>query len=228
MAIINVRVQDRQTLLDVAIQYLGDAIGAIDLAQLNNIAMTGTLPAGQLLKVDTSQVINAKVVSYLREKDVVPITDLGIASDAPIIPGNPGAVGGGNNDIPPAVNPPTSEGSGNQVLVPTTMEAEFKEVAIATPDFNGWIKYRKIGAQVELHLHVTYTTDHEVNYLLHQMEVEYRPKESVLVPAAEFYPSDLGAMADIVSIDSVSGEISSYRSRGINNRLQIHCFYAYV
>ncbi|OJJ18038.1 hypothetical protein BKI52_29750 [marine bacterium AO1-C] len=75
MAIINIKVQDRQTLLDVAVQYLGDATGAIYLAQLNNISITENLEAGQILKIDTDQVIDSKVVSYLREKDVVPITD---------------------------------------------------------------------------------------------------------------------------------------------------------
>lgn len=75
MAIINIKVQDRQTLLDVAIQYLGDAAGAIDLAQLNNISITENLQAGQILKIETDLVIDNRVVSYLREKDVVPITD---------------------------------------------------------------------------------------------------------------------------------------------------------
>ncbi|EAY28738.1 hypothetical protein [Microscilla marina] len=75
MAIINIKVQDRQTLLDVAVQYLGDATGAIKLAMLNDLALTEDLRAGQILRVDTEQVINPKVVSYLREKDVIPVTD---------------------------------------------------------------------------------------------------------------------------------------------------------
>lgn len=232
MAIINIKVQDRQTLLDVAIQYLGDAAGAIDLAQLNNISITDSPQTGQILKVDTDQVIDARVVSYLREKDVVPITDLEVVTYASPVSGSPNNSIGFNGNVTPVVNPSTSgenTSSNRQSLVPKTMEVEFKEVAITTVDFNGWVKYRKIGAQVELHLHITYTSDHEMdNYLLHQIEVGYRPKESILVPAIETYPSGVQVTADIVNIDHVSGKISALRSRGLHHNLQIHCFYAYV
>ena len=75
MAIINIQVHDRQTLLDVAIQHLGDATGALELAVLNNLSLTAELQAGQVLQVDTNQIVNAKVVNYLKQKDVIPITD---------------------------------------------------------------------------------------------------------------------------------------------------------
>ncbi|MEO1049514.1 MAG: hypothetical protein AAFX87_02770 [Bacteroidota bacterium] len=75
MAIIDIKVQDRQTMLDVAIQYLGDASGGILLAKLNNLSITEQLEAGQVLKVDTEQTIDPKVVNYLKEKDIIPITD---------------------------------------------------------------------------------------------------------------------------------------------------------
>ncbi|WP_299460791.1 hypothetical protein [uncultured Microscilla sp.] len=75
MAIINIKVQDRQTLLDVAVQYLGDATGAIELAVLNNLALTEALSPGQVIQVDTDYIINPKVVNYLKDKDVTPITD---------------------------------------------------------------------------------------------------------------------------------------------------------
>ena len=75
MAIINIKVEDRQTLLDIAIQYLGDSTGAISLAKLNNISITEILMPGRVLIVDTDQMINAKVVNYLLQKDIIPITE---------------------------------------------------------------------------------------------------------------------------------------------------------
>ncbi len=74
MEVITVIVEEKQTLLDIAIQYLGDATGAIALAKLNNLAITGELSPGQRLSVDARQVINTKVVTYLKEKNNVPVT----------------------------------------------------------------------------------------------------------------------------------------------------------
>lgn len=73
--IISITVQKGQTLLDISIQYLGSAKGVVEVAKLNSLSITQDLQAGQVLKVDTSEVINSKMVDYLKEKNIIPTTN---------------------------------------------------------------------------------------------------------------------------------------------------------
>lgn len=74
MGLITVTVQEGQTLLDVSIQHLGSAEGVVELARLNGISITKELEVGQVLKMDTAQVINPKMVDYLVKKNIIPVT----------------------------------------------------------------------------------------------------------------------------------------------------------
>ncbi|WP_299466037.1 hypothetical protein [uncultured Microscilla sp.] len=87
-----------------------------------------------------------------------------------------------------------------------------------------------MGAQVELHLKVTYTALPGTNHLFHTLEAAYRPKEKVLVPAMVFYIDTNGytdMLVDMALID-LDGAIYTYHDRSIDDILEIHCFYAYM
>lgn len=59
-----ITVQPRQTLLDIAMQYLGDATRVVELANLNGIGITDTLTTGQQLQIP-APAINAVVSTII-------------------------------------------------------------------------------------------------------------------------------------------------------------------
>jgi hypothetical protein len=65
-------VQDRQTLFDIAIQYCGDREAVFAIADLNDLSITETLPAGS--EVIIPNIINQKVVVFYRTNSIVPAT----------------------------------------------------------------------------------------------------------------------------------------------------------
>lgn len=67
-------VQPGQTLLDIAIQYLGDESGLVSLAQVNNISVTTPLVAGTELKLPA--VVNQIVSTYFKSGGYVPAADI--------------------------------------------------------------------------------------------------------------------------------------------------------
>ncbi len=68
----NVRVSERQNLLDVAIQESGSILAAFDLAVANDISVTDDLTAGQVLQ--TVDIYNADVFNYYTQKNLKPAT----------------------------------------------------------------------------------------------------------------------------------------------------------
>lgn len=73
-----VTVKPGQTLLDVAIQHLGDERAVADLALLNNIDITGTIEPGQELSLPA--VANKRAVKVLKDGGNIPATNY-IADD---------------------------------------------------------------------------------------------------------------------------------------------------
>lgn len=63
---------NRQTLADIAIRYLGSVEGVYDLAQLNSLNATSELTVGQQLLLPT--VINQRVVDYYAQRKITPAT----------------------------------------------------------------------------------------------------------------------------------------------------------
>lgn len=57
-------VAENQSVFDLAIQYLGSALAAIDIALANNISITDNLLPGQQLIIPESEYKNAEVASY--------------------------------------------------------------------------------------------------------------------------------------------------------------------
>ena len=66
-------VQPGQTLLDVAVQHLGDQTGVFDLAALNRLSITSDIDPGTDLELP--DVINKRVVKVLQEGGHVPATN---------------------------------------------------------------------------------------------------------------------------------------------------------
>jgi hypothetical protein len=56
---------DGLSLMDVAVQVYGSITGVIQLASDNNISITDDLAIGQVLKIDSSKIIDARVVKEL-------------------------------------------------------------------------------------------------------------------------------------------------------------------
>jgi hypothetical protein len=57
-------VSDGQSLLDVALQELGDVAAAFDLADANELAITSALTPGQMLQVPASLLSRPEVAAY--------------------------------------------------------------------------------------------------------------------------------------------------------------------
>lgn len=70
----NVKVKDKETLLDVAILNTGDFMGVFGMALQNNISITKDLASGDVL--DVSPVINQSVVTELRSRNARPASAL--------------------------------------------------------------------------------------------------------------------------------------------------------
>ena len=66
-------VAEGQTLIDIAIQHLGSADAAYDLATLNGMSITDKLSPGQTLELPA--VVDKDVVAYYANRGIVPATD---------------------------------------------------------------------------------------------------------------------------------------------------------
>jgi len=69
-------VQYQQSLLDIALQELGDVSGIVELALLNNIGITEDLEAGQILQIDETKVLKPAVVKYYKDQKITLATDV--------------------------------------------------------------------------------------------------------------------------------------------------------
>lgn len=67
-------VQAGQTLLDIAVQEYGVAEAAVLLAQTNDLSLTDSLAAGQVLEV-AEQVYDKNMSDYCRNNNVCPATE---------------------------------------------------------------------------------------------------------------------------------------------------------
>lgn len=68
----NIRVSDKQSILDVAIQLLGSVEAAFSLALLNGLSITDELYPGQLLILPTAY--NADIANYYADRGIVTAT----------------------------------------------------------------------------------------------------------------------------------------------------------
>ena len=71
-----IKVKDRQSLFDIAIQYLGSIEGVWTLAERNNISITDELEDGTILKYDSADIIDTKVADHYERERLSPATDI--------------------------------------------------------------------------------------------------------------------------------------------------------
>ena len=71
-----ITVKDRQSLFDIAIQYLGSIEGVWTLAERNNISITDELEDGTILKYDSADIIDTKVADHYERERLSPATDI--------------------------------------------------------------------------------------------------------------------------------------------------------
>lgn len=71
-----VKVKERQSLFDIAIQYLGSVEGVLLLAEKNNISITDALEDGTILKYDSTDIIDTKVAEHYAMEHLSPATDI--------------------------------------------------------------------------------------------------------------------------------------------------------
>lgn len=67
-------VQDRQTLMDIALQELGDVTGLVALAQRNGISITHEPQAGDRLEIDEGMILKKEVVQYFRSNKIIVVS----------------------------------------------------------------------------------------------------------------------------------------------------------
>lgn len=71
-----ITVNDRQTLLDIAVIALGSAAGVFALAQHNGLPVTATLYDGQIITYEMEDVVNHAVRSAYALRNISPATDI--------------------------------------------------------------------------------------------------------------------------------------------------------
>lgn len=71
-----ITVNDRQTLLDIAVIALGSAAGVFALAQRNGLPVTATLADGQTLTYELEDVVSPAVRSAYALRHICPATDI--------------------------------------------------------------------------------------------------------------------------------------------------------
>lgn len=74
-----ITVNDRQTLLDIAVIVLGSAAGVFALAQRNGLPVTATLADGQTLTYELEDVVSPAVRSAYALRRISPATDIDAA-----------------------------------------------------------------------------------------------------------------------------------------------------
>lgn len=68
----DVKVLYQQTITDIAVQELGDAERAIEIAALNGLSLTTALQAGQILTVPDFDITKADTVQLFTNKALAP------------------------------------------------------------------------------------------------------------------------------------------------------------
>ncbi len=74
-----IKISEGQTLIDIAIQYLGDASRYVEIIELNNLTITEDIHAGDELIIPTVTNEKTAIVSLFRKKNIKPasaITDI--------------------------------------------------------------------------------------------------------------------------------------------------------
>lgn len=71
-----ITVQQRQSVLDIALQYFGSIEAAFLVAERLGVSITDRLTAGMTLEYDASEIIDNNVVAYYAKNNIVPTTEI--------------------------------------------------------------------------------------------------------------------------------------------------------
>lgn len=74
-----VTIEQGQSLTDIAIQHCGSVSAIKDIMKLNKMSATDTLVAGTTIAIP--DVVDQKVVSYLKTKNIVPAAHSEVSAD---------------------------------------------------------------------------------------------------------------------------------------------------
>lgn len=69
-----ITVLDGQTMLDIALEYYGNASAAVALAADNGLAVGAPLSAGQVLYIDPQRMVDKQVIGYYAARKINPST----------------------------------------------------------------------------------------------------------------------------------------------------------
>lgn len=68
-------VGNRQSSIDIAIQYLGSAEGCFFIAQKLGVSITDRLVPGTILEYDAGDIIDKSVADHYSNNNIIPTTD---------------------------------------------------------------------------------------------------------------------------------------------------------
>ncbi len=69
-----VKIQDKQTLFDIAVKYFGNADAVFDVIANNNVDFSMKLSAGQILNLNDIEIVRNDLITYFNNK--IPATDV--------------------------------------------------------------------------------------------------------------------------------------------------------
>ncbi len=69
-------VNERQSILDVAMQYLGSDEGCFFVAEALNIAITDVPTVGSSFEYEKADIIDLHVANYYSENNIIPVTEI--------------------------------------------------------------------------------------------------------------------------------------------------------
>lgn len=68
-------VHERQSVFDIAVQYLGSPEGCFTVAEKLGVSVTGTLTPGIQFDYDVTDVVDKKTAEYYSNNNIIPTTD---------------------------------------------------------------------------------------------------------------------------------------------------------
>lgn len=74
MAVKKVQAIPGQTLYDIALQETGSIEDALKIARFNNLSVTDLLEPNQVILIDLGFISNQKIVDYLKDNYITPVS----------------------------------------------------------------------------------------------------------------------------------------------------------
>jgi len=73
---VSISAREGQNLFDISLQYLGSLDGLVELAKMNNLAITDDLKSGQVIVLpDDKRFYNKSVVEYFQIQSIIIVSE---------------------------------------------------------------------------------------------------------------------------------------------------------